>query len=464
MSGNEKNTARWRDAFGPDEVIQRVRPTETDRYLLNPHKGTTTFQRFNGDPLYPGLSWNDREGPVEFTPFDGNLKNPRYPDTTISYCRWLWSVIEPEKGKCRWDIIDGTLEAAHARGQTVQMRLQPYIGDSTPKWYWKAGGTPVQGRRGREIDHNNPAYLKHWGDLIRAFGRRYDGHPDLESFDMAYGGSCGETGGNTNDETAEKLIAVYLRSFKKTQLLSMLGTHGCAHAAKKKGRKIGWRADCFGDVRMEGHGVVPDGLSWKHMYDAYPKEVAGCGVEDAWKEAPVTLETCWTVGYWHEKGWDVDWILAQGLKYHLSVFMPKSSYIPDEWRDRIDEFNKRMGYRFVLRQVTMPLEAKPGQRIKLDLWVDNAGCAPIYRPYALAFRFRQGGKEELVHSKADIRKWMPDHTWFSEKITFPRTLERGEVKVDVGIVEKKTGKPRVRFAIRKVLDDGWHPLTSMDVV
>jgi hypothetical protein len=50
----------WRGRFGPDETIQRVRPTETFRYLPNPHKGTTTFQRFNGDPLFPGLIWNDR--------------------------------------------------------------------------------------------------------------------------------------------------------------------------------------------------------------------------------------------------------------------------------------------------------------------------------------------------------------------------------------------------------------------
>ncbi|HHN46237.1 MAG TPA: hypothetical protein ENN09_02240, partial [Planctomycetes bacterium] len=111
----------WRDVFDRNEVIQRVRPTESGEYLLNPHKGTTTFQRFNGDPLYPGLMWNDREGPVEFKPFDGNLKNERYPQTRMAYCRWLWSVIEPEKGKFRWDIIDGALEAARLRNQTLQM-------------------------------------------------------------------------------------------------------------------------------------------------------------------------------------------------------------------------------------------------------------------------------------------------------------------------------------------------------
>src|SRR5476651_69813 len=99
--------ARWRDQFHKDETIQRVRPAESHAYLPNPHRGTTTFQRFNGDPLYPGLTWDDSKGPLEFPRFDGNLKNPSYPDTTLSYCRWLWSVIEPKKGRYRWDVIDG---------------------------------------------------------------------------------------------------------------------------------------------------------------------------------------------------------------------------------------------------------------------------------------------------------------------------------------------------------------------
>ena len=461
---SDKPTTRWRGAFGPEEIIQRVRPPVSTADLHNPHKGTTTFQRFNGDPLYPGLIWDDSKGPEEFPPFDGNPKNPQYPDTTISYCRWLWSVIEPEKGRFRWDFIDGALEAARIRGQTLQVRIQPYILDM-PAWYWQLGGTPMAesepGRR--EPEHNNPAYLRHWGDLIRAFGARYDGHPNLESFDIAYGGGCGEGGGNATPETAAQLVDVYLESFRRTQLLSMLGTPGCKYGSTT-GRSLGWRADCFGDVRRGlAPGIVPDDLCWCHMIDAYPKEVVQCGLTETWRTAPVTLETCWTVGYWFGRGWDVDWILEQGLKYHLSVFMPKSSYIPEPWREKIEAFNRRMGYRFVLRQMILPLEAKPGQRIKFEMFVDNVGVAPIYRPYRLALRFRQGREGHVVPSKADIRQWMPDHTWFSEEIAFPPALQRGEVKVDLGIVDE-AGKPKVRFAIDEVTEDGWHPLTSMDVL
>ncbi len=462
-----KARTAWRRGYAPGQTIQRVRPRESFAYLGNPHKGTTTFQRFNGDPLYPGNTWSDRHGPVEFKPFDGNVKNPRYPDTTIAYCRWIWSVIEPEKGRYRWEIIDGALEAARERGQTLQVRLEPYAGDDLPPWFWEMGG--VRQRRPttyqfREPDINHPAYVKHWGDVLRAFGERYDGHPDLESFDIAYGGPWGEMGGNARKATAAKLVEVYLRSFRKTQLLSMLGTHGCAYAAKKKGRRIGWRADCFGDVRTDGRGVVPEGLCWNHMYDAYPMEVVKNGVAEAWKTAPVTFETCWTVGHWHKQGWDVDWMLEQGLKYHLSVFMPKSCYVPEEWMGKIEEFNRRMGYRFVLRQMMLPLEVKPGERFRVPVWMDNVGVAPIYRRYRFAYRFRQGKRSEVIHSKQDVRKWMPGHTWFEEAITAPGWLRQGVTELDVGIVAPATEEARVKLAIEGVREDGWCAVAFVDVV
>ncbi len=98
------------------------------------------------------------------------------------------------------------------------------------------------------------------------------------------------------------------------------------------------------------------------------------------------------------------------------------------------------------------------------MFVDNVGVAPIYRPYRLAFRFRQGNEAHIVLSSADLRSWMPDHTWFSDEIVFPPALQRGETKVDIGLVDAATLAPRVRFAIEEALPDGWHPMTSLHVV
>ncbi len=451
----------WRTAFSADQTIQRVRPKESKAYILNPHKGTTTFQRFNGDPLYEGNRWNDAVGPVEFPPPPASLLNQRYPQTTMSYCRWVWNVIEPEKGQYRWDIIEGALRAAAERGQTLQMRLQPYAGGSgLPDWFWQTGAVK---QAGSELpDENHPSYVKHWSEFIRAAGARFDGHPNLESFNVAYAGGCGETGGNTTKETAIKLVDTYLKAFPKTMLISMLGTDGCAYAAKLN-RAMGWRGDCLGDLHQDLRGVIPANLGWNQMYDGYPKEVWTGGVQEAWKKAPVTGETCWTVGYWYENNFDIDWIIEQALMYHHSVFMPKSCYIPEAWADKIENFNKKLGYRFVLRQTMLPLEAKRGEKISLPVWVDNMGVAPIYRPYQLALRFRQREVEVVAPFKEDIRTWLPGQKWFEEPITIPANLHPGPAKVDIGLIDPATKQPKVRFAIEGVREDGWHPMTLVDI-
>jgi hypothetical protein len=458
----------WRAAFGPQEVIQRIRPEHTDGELLNPHRGTATFQRFNGDPLYPGTAWNDAAGPTEFPPpANADLHNDRYPATRVAYCRWLWSVLEPRKGQFRWDILDRALETAAARRQTLQVRTQPFIAGDVPAWYWETGAAvdeETYRASGRKApDHNDPLYVKHWCDHIRGLGERYDGHPALESFDIAYGGPCGEGGGNATAQTARLLVGAYLDAFRRTQLVAMLGTAGCAYAATRRDRAIGWRADCYGDLRDEGGGAVPNHLCWNHMHDAYPKEVEACGVKDAWKTAPVTLETCWTVPHWHTRGWDIDFIIGQGYKYHVSVFMPKSVYIPESWRDKIAAFNNRIGYRFHLMQMVLPLEARPGQPVEVQAVMDNRGVAPIYRPYRFALRFSQGERHCVAALAEDIRRWMPDLTYFREKFVFPPALVRGEAKVSCAIIGGDR-RPAVRLAIKAVSPDGWHPLTSMDVV
>ncbi|MBE3123720.1 MAG: DUF4832 domain-containing protein [Planctomycetes bacterium] len=476
----------WRQRFGPEEVIQRVRPTETDEWLPNPHRGTATFQRFQGDDTYASWITSDTHGPVDFdaeAPVRGNQKY--IPRTTLSYCRWPWRWLEPQKGQCRWELVEQALATAKARGQTLQVRFQPYTrrvdygvepcqaeryppesSVNVPDWYWDTGAPWIAkgAYAPNEPDSNHPLYLKHFGDFIKAFACQFDGHPDLESVDMAYAGFWGESGGNSTPATARKLIDIYLRRFRKTPLLSMLGTPGCKYAATKTRptrRHVGWRADCFGDLRRRAGGGVPAALSWNHTFDAYPEAIAR-QVKDAWMTAPVTMETCGNVATWFLDGYDLDTIIREGFRYHMSVFMPKSVFFPAAMRERLEAFDRTIGYRFVLRQLKLPLESKPGKQIRLQFFIDNVGCAPIYRPYQLALRFRQGGVQKVVRLKADIRTWLPGHTWFEEAIAVPRGLRKGEAKLDLAIVGDD-GHPRVWLAIEEKNADGWHPMTSIDI-
>ncbi len=480
---------RWRDAFGPHEKVQRIRPVESDAWLPNPHRGTTTFQRFQGDPLYPAWHWSDTHGPVVFPAAKGPVAdNAKYiPRTTLSYCRWPWAWLEPRKGDCRWEIVDGALRAARAHGQTLQVRFEPYTervdygktpctakrhpperSVNVPDWFWDTGARWL--RKGpyaaNEPDCNDPRYVRHFGDFVRAFARRYDGHPDLESVDVAYAGFWGESGGNTTRAPAAELTDIYLQSFRRTQLVGMLGTPGLAHAARRTGgtrRLIGWRADCFGDLRDPDHPDVPRGLCWNHTFDGYPRAIATCGVRDAWRRAPVTMETCGTVASWYLDGYDFDTIVREGFRYHMSVFMPKSVFFPAAVRAKMEAFDRMIGYRFALRQAILPLEAVRGAKFKASFFIDNVGCAPIYRPYRLALRFRRRGRNEIVPLRQDIRTWEPGHTWFEETIVLPRALPPGEAKVDLAMIGDDD-RPRVWFAIDGRTPDGWHPLADIDVL
>lgn len=454
-----------RKGYGPSVREQRIRPVESDEWLPNPHRGTATFQRFNGDLLYPDEHWNDQDGPVTFPPAV-TFENKNYAKTTVAYCRWIWALVEPKEGEYHWDMIDGALRTAHERGQTLQIRIQPYVGrENIPSWYWDLGGEKdpkshdKKGKLTWEIDHNDPLYLKHWGRLIQALGKRYDGHPDLESVDIAYGGSCGEMGGNATPKTAQKLVDIYLDSFQKTQLISMVGTPGCAYGSRFP--RLGWRGDCFGDYRKIGDYKTPVGFTWNHMYDEYPHCIIEDGVADRWKTAPVILETCWTMGHWAKEDWDIDMIFRQGLKYHASYFMPKSCAIPEQYREKFEAFDRRLGYRFALRQALLPFDVKRGKKMSFNLLVENVGVAPIYHKYPVAIRFRQKEQEAIVPFDVDIREWLPGDAILHENIEIPEKFEDGEVFVDLAILDEKLEHPKVFFAMKEKLKDGWHPLTSI---
>ena len=119
-----------------------VKPVEIHDVLTNPGIGFMTFQRFNGDALNAGGKWT--EGfPVQYQPFSGSLENKDFPDTSIAYFRVYWRFLEPEKGVFNWDMIDKALQTAHARHQTLMLRIAPHGTDAAsdvPEWYRQQTG------------------------------------------------------------------------------------------------------------------------------------------------------------------------------------------------------------------------------------------------------------------------------------------------------------------------------------
>jgi hypothetical protein len=457
------------------ELHAKIRPTPSNEYLANPHEGCCTFQRFNGDPLYPGMTWSE-EGPTEFpslastnpTGYEflpaGKLVTPGYLPTTVAYLRWFWRLMEPEDGRFDFSVLDKSLQLAQSRGQSVAIRLMPFgpaRQPQLPDWY--VAKYPTQKKiHYSEIDcplHSSKEYIERWGGFIREAGRRYDGHPLIDTIDVSYAGPWGEGAGDCTQDRHHEFHQLWRDAWPTTPRLCAISDEQMI-AGMAAG--TGWRVDSFGDLGNGGNEFIPKHTSWNHHYNCYPRSICKFA-RDAWQKAPVHLEVGWVPLYWHDQGYDIDFILEQGLKFHATYFMPKSTRLPDAWMDKLSAFCQRLGYRFVLRQAIFNLDLRPGGPLDIQFWIDNVGVAPIYRPYQFALRLRHDEHVAIFPLADDIRTWLPGDNWVDVRLNIPRDFPRGRADLSAGIIDPRTQRIIVKFAVKERYSDGWTPLQPVTV-
>lgn len=439
-----------------------VRPKEIHSVLVNPGKGIQTFQRFNGQPLNQGFKWSEA-GPT--SQLQQAASPPNFPESSIAYCRWFWSAIEPEHGQFRWSIIDQALEEAKQHHQRLAIRIMPYDPKHPlPEWYRNSGARRANKPTNKDgntwqPDFSDPLYLKYWGELVSAAGRRYDGNPYLDTVDVSSIGYWGEGWSPYmpafRDQKA--LIDIWLKAFRRTPLLMNFDqqqalTYGTQHGT-------GWRLDCWGDMRTHSD----DPYFPAEMLDVYPMQIVRAGIQKVWERSPVSLESCWVPGYWKKQGWNLNYILAQALRWHVTSVNIKSTAIPLEWKKQFEEFQKKMGYRFILRRLEYPRAVAPGSMAMVHMWWLNAGVAPIYRKYLLALQVKNDSDRATIRLPVDIRKWLPGDAVFDGSVYIAERLKPGSYRLRVGMLDPLTGQPAIRLAIEGRQPDGWYDVGSIQV-
>jgi hypothetical protein len=448
-----------------------IHPEEMEELLANPGMGWETFGRTRDK--------------------DKNL--PDWIPSTVHYDRWGWRVLEPQPGEIDYAFLDKKLAESHAAGQRLAFRVmccstsrgQPYH----PDWLAKVGGKVLtvdyEGQQGFPIpDLDNVDVLARHLHLIHQLGARYDGHPDLDHVDLGSVGWWGEwhmSGSKTakmpTAETQKQIVETYLNAFRKTPLLMLIGGGECLTQAAQHG--AGWRADCLGD--MGGFSKT-----WYHMRDAYPRLVQGAKVEEAWQVAPVAWESCWDMRRWVKEGWPLRYIFNYALALHGSYLNNKSAPLPEgeEVRPEIERFLRRLGYRFVLKEMTHPKQVAAGTALTLETKWQNLGSAPCYRPYRVAYRLSNTqGYARVLLGATTVNKWMPGSikvftpeflqqvpdlpagavVSVSDRVTLPGDAQAGEYDLAVGIVGENSTEPAVRLAIKGRTTDGWYPLSRLIV-
>jgi hypothetical protein len=437
-----------------------VRPVEIQDVLVNPGMGIQTFQRFDGEALYPTLRWSEA-GPT--APSNPSAEKPDFPGSSLSYCRWFWSELEPRPGEYRWAIIDNALEQARKHNQQLDFRMMPYDqSHPMPEWYRNSGARRANKPTDKDgeiwsPDADDPLYLKHWGALVMAAGARYDGHPYLDAVDVSTVGYWGEGWGPhlPSWQRQKELLDLHFDAFKRTPLLVNFDEPHALEYGVKRG--AGWRLDCWGDLGGRGKGMA-------HMLDMYPQQVVRTGIQDAWQRYPVSLETCGTPGSW--KKWaggysdaQLQGIFDQALRWHAASINIKSTPIPKDWQPAWDEFQKRIGYRLVLQRFEYPRSAKAGEMMAVtSLWV-NKGVTPPYGDFVLAI----GIGDAVVKTAADLKKWLPGDQVFDGNVYVPDNLTPGNYPLRIALLDARTAKPAVKLAIQGRRPDGWYDLGTIEV-
>jgi hypothetical protein len=199
-----------------------------------------------------------------------------------------------------------------------------------------------------------------------------------------------------------------------------------------------------------------------HMLDLYPQQVVRTGIQDVWRRSPVSLETCGTPLSWKQWGYtdkQLQDIFEQALRWHASSINIKSTAIPAEWRTAFREFERKIGYRYVLRRLEYPRIVQAGGMAPVSMWWLNAGVAPAYGDYWLALRI----DGTVIRIPVDIRKWLPGDAVFDGSLFIPESVRPGAHRVQIALLAGRTGHPAIQLAIEGRQADGWYDLGAIEV-
>lgn len=360
-----------------------------------------------------------------------------HPDSGVSFLSSRWAKVEKTEGEYDWSDIDRQLDLAGEKGRLCVFRCAPYAlgDDDIPAWLRRRNPEKPDFPFW-QIDPNRSDYALCWARFVREMARHLDGHPYLSSVDMALVGAWGEGGGTElmEMERLAPIIDAYADNFKSTQLQCLLHDPKSLGYIRSKNRPIGFRVDCLGD--MGGF----HGKRWSHMLDFYPQNIENFGMGSAWEKAPVVFEACWTMRDWFKNGWDIDYIIEESLKWHITSFNSKGCPVPAAWKSQVEYWVNRMGYRFELRRVIVPEDISPDEPLRFRTMWRNSGSAPCYHDFRIHYRLRgRDGRVWQLVSHTDLRQWLPGEDHLADDIFPSGGLPEGDYDLSIGI---ETGIPR----------------------
>lgn len=372
-----------------------VTPKATDEALVNPDMGFVMFH-------YSNRQWGYGQRLERGDTLDW------FPGTSCAYFRLPWSLIEPEEGKFRWDIIDSYARPWIAAGKQIGFRItccEARYRFATPEWVKNAGAkgwffnmkkmheiygkNPSEGSPDLwEPDYGDPVFLEKLEKFLQAMGRRYDGKPYVAFVDIGSVGMFGEGHtraylpelkklGRDPEAAFHRHYEIFRRCFPRTTVLCIDDQAGSWNPHPEPALMAHARRLGFG-FRDDSILVSLPPHSWKHANWAQLFAPS----------APVFVE--------HEhyslsakRGAWSDELLEKAVEDYRASWLSIHGWPKEELdancREAFARIARRIGYRFELRKATWPDEVSVGKPFKIQSeWV-NVGVARRYKGATLCW-------------------------------------------------------------------------------
>ncbi len=421
-----------------------------------------TFREVDTLFANPGAGWmsQNRSGKGE----------PRFPCSVV-YIRFGWADVEPKEGEYNWKLIDDVIAAWKSRGAAVSMRVMTCSAHSSgyytsPKWLFDAGckgfeytvggDDPTSGgkRIARiEPDYADPIYLAKHGAFLKAMGKRYDGHPDVEFLDIGSYGVWGEwhTKHAASVDVRKQIVDMYLDAFHKTPMVFMTDDAEVLAYAIPKG--VGLRRDGVGSPWHEQNWI------------GSKKYAAVEGMADTWKKSPVVFEWFGNYDYLKSRKWSFDAAVDFMLKNHVTMINDNFGRFPPEALPQLQKLARLAGYRFVLRELSHSPVAKPGTSLDVKMKWANVGVGKLYRPFKLRLLLLDAAGQTVctADARSDPRDWLPGDHDLAESIQIPAALKAGEYTLTVSLIDPAGQKQPLKLAMDAPEKEGRYTVSKVKV-
>lgn len=142
-----------------------------------------------------------------------------------------------------------------------------------------------------------------------------------------------------------------------------------------------------------------------------------------------------------------------------------NNLVNNDWEEQGCMFSikRKLGYRLILRQASLPDALKSGSSFRINLRFENAGYASPYnpRPLELLLRNKETGKITAITLSESIQKWFTGPIELNQAVQLPQGLSKGNYELLLNLPDAYPSlKGRPEYSIRLANEGLWEEETG----